>query len=295
VRFEIEYTSVYSYPAEVWDNLNTLRVKPVASANQRVEGFELRLSPDAPVAERRDYFGTHVLEFGVHERHSELRIEATCRVTTDAESLPAATGWGEIADPSYRAAGGEFLLQAGTAPANGQMRELTDAVKADSPLGTALMVAELIPERFTYQPGVTFVGSTVADLLEAGAGVCQDFVHLALRLLREHGIAARYVSGYLFAAGEGGGRDSVEVQTHAWVEALMPTTGDARVLRGEAEEQPVPRWIELDPTNSKVADETHVKIGHGRFYQDVPPIRGVYKGAASSDLEARVGMHRRDD
>jgi transglutaminase-like putative cysteine protease len=279
MRFEIEYTSVYAYPAEVWDNLNTLRVKPGSSMNQRVEGFELRLSPDAPVSERRDYFGTHVLEFGVHERHTELRIEAACRVATEADTLPAETRWELLDTREYRLAGGEFLIQAGAAPSNGQLKELDQVVRADSPLATALRVAELIPQRFTYQPGVTFVGSTVADLLEAGAGVCQDFVHLALRLLRSHGIAARYVSGYLFAAGEEGAADSVEVQTHAWVEALVP---------GEAE----PIWIQLDPTNSKVADETHVKIGHGRFYQDVPPIRGVYKGAVSSELDARVSMHR---
>jgi transglutaminase-like putative cysteine protease len=279
MRFDIEYTSVYSYPSEVWDNLNTVRVKPGSSMNQRVEGFELRLSPDAPVSERRDYFGTHVLEFGIHERHTELRIDAACRVATEAETLPGETGWDQVATPEYRLAGGEFLLQAGTAPLNGQMKELTGTVRADSPLGTALRVAELIPERFTYQPGVTFVGSTVSDLLEAGAGVCQDFVHLSLRLLRSHGIAARYVSGYLFAASKEGGLDSVEVQTHAWVEALVP--GD-----------PEPNWIQLDPTNGKVADETHVKIGHGRFYQDVPPIRGVYKGAVSSKLDATVSMHR---
>jgi transglutaminase-like putative cysteine protease len=279
VRFEIEYTSVYAYPAEVWDNLNTLRVKPTASMNQRVEGFELRLSPDAPVSERRDYFGTHVLEFGVHERHTELRIEAGCRVSTESEILPEQGGWDQIETPEYRLAGGEFLLQAGTAPVDGQLKELEDAVRAESPLGTTLRVAELVPERFTYQPGVTFVGSTVADLLEAGAGVCQDFVHLSLRLLRAHGIAARYVSGYLFAPGDEDGTDSAEVQTHAWVEALVPSEGE-------------PVWIQLDPTNSKVADETHVKIGHGRFYQDVPPIRGVYKGAVSSELDATVSMHR---
>jgi transglutaminase-like putative cysteine protease len=279
MRFEIEYTTVYSYPSEVWDNLNTVRVKPASSMNQRVEGFELRLSPDAPVSERRDYFGTHVLEFGVHERHTELRIEANCSVATEAETLPGETGWDQVATQEYKLAGGEFLLQAGTAPPNGQMQELTDEVRAESPLGTALRVAELVPERFTYQPGVTFVGSTVADLLEAGAGVCQDFAHLSLRLLRTHGIAARYVSGYLFAAGEDGADDSVEVQTHAWVEVLVPA-------------DPEPTWIELDPTNSTIADETHVKIGHGRFYQDVPPIRGVYKGAVSSELDARVSMHR---
>src|ERR671919_332235 len=88
-----------------------------------------------------------------------------------------------------------------------------------TPAETLSAVAELIPERFEYRPGVTYVGSTVEDLLAAGAGVCQDFAHLALVLLRRHGLAARYVSGYLFASC-GDSSDSAEVETHAWIEAL---------------------------------------------------------------------------
>jgi transglutaminase-like putative cysteine protease len=110
--------------------------------------------------------------------------------------------------------------------------------------------------------------------------VCQDFVHLGLMLLRELGIAARYVSGYLFAAPEDGGPDSVEVQTHAWLEALTPD-GESGV-----------RWVGLDPTNRGMAGETHVKIGHGRSYQDVAPIRGVYRGPATSQHTAAVEMRR---
>jgi transglutaminase-like putative cysteine protease len=137
------------------------------------------------------------------------------------------------------------------------------------------------------------VGSTVEDLLAAGAGVCQDFVHLGLVLLRRHGIAARYVSGYLWAAPDGdrppqaGGRsgtDSVEVETHAWVEALLPGGGP----RGE------PVWVGADPTNRGLAGETHVKIGHGRLYADVPPIKGVFRGPASAALDASVEMTRLD-
>jgi transglutaminase-like putative cysteine protease len=79
-------------------------------------------------------------------------------------------------------------------------------------------------------------------------------VHLALILLREQGIAARYVSGYLFAAPEDGGGDSVEVDTHAWVEALLP-----------GEDGGEPEWVGADPTNRRLAGEEHVKIGHGRF------------------------------
>jgi transglutaminase-like putative cysteine protease len=105
-----------------------------------------------------------------------------------------------------------------------------------------------------------------------------------LLLLRRHGIAARYVSGYLFSAPDDGGQDSVEVLTHAWLEALMPSGGK----RNE------PIWVGADPTNKILAGETHVKIGHGRFYADVPPIKGVFRGAGGADLEASVTMTRLD-
>ena len=97
-------------------------------------------------------------------------------------------------------------------------------------------------------------------------------------LLRRHGIAARYVSGYLWAAPEDGGEDSLEVQTHAWLEALLPGDG----ARGE------PVWVGADPTNRRLAGETHVKIGHGRHYADVPPIKGVFRGPPARSLDARV-------
>ena len=135
-----------------------------------------------------------------------------------------------------------------------------------------------------YRPGVTFVGSTVDDLLEGGAGVCQDFVHLSLILLRRHGIAARYVSGYLFAAPEDGGTDSVEVDTHAWIEALVPSENGGGLA-----------WVGADPTNRRLAGEEHVKIGHGRFYGDVPPIKGVYRGAGGeAEHDVSVKMTRLD-
>ena len=103
-------------------------------------------------------------------------------------------------------------------------------------------------------------------------------------LLRRKGIAARYVSGYLWAAPEDEGADSLEVDTHAWLEALIPGTDG----RGE------PVWVGADPTNRRLAGETHVKIGHGRLYADVPPVKGVYRGPVTSDLEVGVTMTRLD-
>jgi transglutaminase-like putative cysteine protease len=130
-------------------------------------------------------------------------------------------------------------------------------------------------------------------VLDGGAGVCQDFVHLGLCLLRHHGVAARYVSGYLFTTGGtevtttlgGQGEQSVEVDTHAWIEALLPDSGE----NGHDGD---PVWIGIDPTNRGLAGVNHVKIGHGRHYADVPPIKGVYRGSANSVLEASVTMTR---
>ena len=105
-------------------------------------------------------------------------------------------------------------------------------------------------------------------------------MHLSLILLRDAGIAARYVSGYLFAASGNGSGNSVEVNTHAWVEALMP---------GAEGEEAV--WVGADPTNRKLAGDEHVKIGHGRHYGDVAPIGGVYRGAggaAGHDVNVRM-------
>ena len=178
----------------------------------------------------------------------------------------------------------DFILDISFDARDGALEELHSVARASTPLATARLVSELIPDRFTYDQDSTYVGSTVADLLAAGGGVCQDFVHLALMLLRGHGIAARYVSGYLWAAPPEEGEDSLEVQTHAWLEALVPGAG----TRGE------PVWVGADPTNRRLAGETHVKVGHGRRYADVPPIKGVYRGSADAHLHARVTMTRLD-
>jgi transglutaminase-like putative cysteine protease len=273
MRFALRYHAEYRYDAPVFDQHNVLRVKPAATPLQRVRGFRLAVEPNARTRTYTDYFGTEAIEFNVPGEHERLAITAEAEVTTEAPPPPQASSWEAIRERAYTDAGGEFLLHTDDEPQNGVLDELSNAILAADPQETVQRVCEVIPERFEYRPGATFVGSTVDDLLEGGAGVCQDFVHLALILLRNHGIAARYVSGYLFAAPDDGGEDSVEVDTHAWLEALLGDQG----------------WVGADPTNRRLAGEEHVKIGHGRFYGDVAPIRGVYKGAASR-AEPDVGV-----
>ena len=280
MRFRIVYATAYKYSKAVRDNLNVLRLKPATTPHQTVDDFSLRVDPEARLHQYRDYFGAEVIEFGVTEPHRRLSIEARMHVTTREQPVDPDGAWAAIAEPSYRAAAGEQLFQTEIPPEDGRIAKLLAAARGATPLATAHTITELIPDRFDYRSGSTFVGSTVSDLLDGGAGVCQDFVHLGLMLMRELGIGARYVSGYLFAAPKDGGRDSVEVQTHAWLETLLTDT-DGKM-----------RWIGFDPTNRARAGEAYVKIGHGRSYQDVAPIRGVYRGPAISELSAAVQMTR---
>jgi transglutaminase-like putative cysteine protease len=309
MHFAIRFLTRYEYDADVVDNINALRVRPAANSRQRVDDFTVRLTPDARQYRHEDYFGTEVVEFEVTRPHRELVVDVRARVTTQPQVEPSGTTWEGIREPGYREAGGEFLLQTDDAPGNALLAELSaEVATAPTPLAAAMAVTDLIPDRLEYRQGATYVDSALIDALEGRAGVCQDFVHLGLNLLRRHGIAGRYVSGYLFtsgrdeddsgdvdgegsAAGSGSGSgsgdadtrvESVEVDTHAWIEALMP--------RDEGE----PLWVGIDPTNRGLAGENHVKIGHGRTYSDIPPVKGVYRGAANAELEASVTMTRSD-
>jgi transglutaminase-like putative cysteine protease len=284
MHFAIRYLTEYRYREPVTDNLNALRVKPATTPLQRVDDFGVRVEPESRLHQHSDYFGTTVIEFGISKPHERLSIDVRARVATTPPGVVPETDWQPAETPEYAAHAGEYRLPFGREPDNGVVDELVGLSRAATPAATLTAVAELIPERFQYRPGVTYVGSTVEDLLEAGAGVCQDFAHLALVLLRRQGLAARYVSGYLFAPPPGGeAADSAEVDTHAWVEALVPAPDGAE-----------PVWVAADPTNRGLAGERHVKIGHGRHYSDVPPIKGVFRGGAAAELDASVRMTRTD-
>jgi len=282
MNFAIRYLTEYRYSGPVTDNLNALRVKPATTPTQRVDDFGVRVEPESRLHQHLDYFGTTVIEFGISRPHDHLGIDVRARVKTSPAELPAELPWAALDTPAYVAAAGEFGLMGEDEPDALALDELVGLTRAETPVATVRRMVEVIPDRFEYRTGVTYVGSTVGDLLAAGAGVCQDFAHLALLLLRRHGIAARYVSGYLFAPPPGDDHsDSAEVDTHAWVEALVPADGE-------------PVWFAADPTNRAVVGERHVKIGHGRAYADVPPVKGVFRGGAGAELSASVRMTRTD-
>lgn len=284
MNFAIRYLSDYRYDAPVTESMNAIRVRPVESATQRVEEFSVRVNPDVRLSERVDYFGTHVHEFEVVRAHDRLVIDARARVSTTVGGEPPNPPWSALGTPAYVARGGEFLISPEEDRTALGLDALVDRVRADTPLAAVVRMCEVIPDRFEYRRGVTFVNSTVADVLSVSAGVCQDFVHLGLAILRALGIASRYCSGYLFVPGSEADGASTEVETHAWLEALIPGGEDRAAT-----------WVGLDPTNRGYAGARHVKIGHGRNYDDVPPVKGIFRGPAGGVFNASVTMTRLDD
>jgi transglutaminase-like putative cysteine protease len=140
-------------------------------------------------------------------------------------------------------------------------------------------VAGFVASHLSYTPGVTEVSTSAVEAFEAGHGVCQDYAHLTLGLLRAMGVPGRYASGYLHPKKHARLGDTVTGESHAWVEAWV---GD---------------WWGFDPTNGVPAGERHVLVGRGRDYADVPPLKGVYsaregEGAKPEPVKVEVRTTR---
>jgi transglutaminase-like putative cysteine protease len=241
----------------------------------------VEVSPAARIHSYTDYWGTKVDEFGIIEPHTLLRVVAESTVETsepptpdrgsDLDALDAVRG--ELSTylrPSPHATWDDLIEE--------QAREAVDGIS--DVVDASLAVFDAAAKSLEYVPGATYVGMGLTDVLSQGKGVCQDFAHLGIAMYRSVGIPARYVSGYLYAADQtravAPDEAELSVQTHAWIEVFVPDHG----------------WWALDPTNNQTVGELHVKIGHGRDYEDVMPLRGVYHGGAGHDLGVQVQISR---
>jgi transglutaminase-like putative cysteine protease len=282
--FEIRYQSLFRYPQPVWDSHNVLRAAPCSDERQILLSYRLSVLPASRVVSYTDYFGTRVDLFGVARPHRQLEVLAEIRVAMHGESLPPLPEVrGSRLARDFVEEHHEFLVpSAHTDFAEGirrEAREVTAGIADDaSALGAALSTH--VARTLRYAPGSTHIGIDVNELQRTRRGVCQDFAHYLIALCRSVGLPARYVSGYLFAprAEPTAGRtpDEVVVQTHAWVEIALPGVG----------------WWPIDPTNRLTSEARHVKIGHGRDYDDVLPLRGLYHGPFQHELEVEVRMKR---
>ncbi|MGF1664727.1 MAG: transglutaminase domain-containing protein [Acidimicrobiia bacterium] len=272
----IDYTTVFAYTTPVWESQNVVRACPVDEPGQRRLWYRLELDPPARVASHVDVWGTWVDAFGVREPHSSLAVAARSGVETSPRPQPVEVPMSML-DDRYRIDNWMFLRPTAHTRWAGELADRAATALTGGVVESVLAIQDLVRSQVVYTPGSTHVGIDVNRVWDAGAGVCQDFAHLAIAMLRSQGIACRYVSGYLYAADPAhpdASSGPIDTQTHAWLEVLVPEWG----------------WWAIDPTNGVEVGEHHVIIGRGRDYDDVCPMRGVYFGESEHELSAVVRM-----
>lgn len=284
MRYTVYHLTHFRYDAPVSESVMEVRMQPRTESVQRCLRFELSTTPRARVFAYQDPEGNVVHHFDVPARHRELTVvaESVVEFVSDITIPPCCdmAAWDVLDERATRERFFEFLEPSHFAKPTEALaafgRELGLSRQVD-PLSLVRRLKHQVYDAFEYSPKSTRVDSPIDEALAARRGVCQDFAHVMIALVRGMGIPCRYVSGYLFHSQDGGER-STDGASHAWVEAWLPSLG----------------WIGIDPTNRTVAMNRHIRVAIGRDYLDVPPTRGAFKGNARSELGVAVRVQTTD-
>ncbi|WP_263356010.1 transglutaminase family protein [Acidicapsa ligni] len=276
--YSIRHLTRFRYKQAVSESIMETRMHPRSDYNQHCLSFSLSVSPRCRVFSYRDHHGNHVQHFDIPGDHHQLVIVAESLVEQQAQiDIPAflaPDAWGALDALIHMGDYGEMLLPSTFAQPTPSLLELAkklNVVRRDDPLMVVRELNRQIFEYFEYVPRSTRVDSPIDEAISNHQGVCQDFAHTMIALLRNIGIPARYVSGYLYR-GSGDNDRSTPEATHAWVEVLLPHLN----------------WVGLDPTNDLLAYNRHIRTAVGRDYADVPPTHGVFRGKTESELYVAV-------
>jgi transglutaminase-like putative cysteine protease len=273
--YKIKHLTRYAYAAPVIDCANQLMIYPLEDDRLEIKNQVVTISANPEIAFFTDYFGNQVGVFTVIKPHTELVIESNLDVVTTPIQFPmdeeaAELQWQHLASIRHDV---EFMdfLDPHTSALHQEIRAALEGVidGNEKPLKNALVLSEYVYANLAYEQGVTSVETPTEEIWELKAGVCQDFAHLLLFMLRLIGIPARYVSGYVCPKEEGVRGAGA---THAWVEAYIPFYG----------------WLGLDPTNNTIVNDGHVRMAIGRNFADCTPIKGTYKGTGAHTLTVSV-------
>jgi len=284
MRFEILHTTEYRYEHPASEAYVEARLTPPEGVTQRILAHELLFDPASPLSSYTDYFGNTVSFHSMIKRHAHLTVKNRLTVETAApvrpvEPLELTVGEARQIFASmatdvfdYTRASAAVTM---TEESNAWARRL---MRSDLPLGDALEgLNRAIHQEFKYSQGATDNWTPLGEIWKARAGVCQDFAHVMLSVLRTAGLPARYVCGYIETDPPKDSRRLVGASaTHAWVQAMVPGK----------------EWVALDPTNNQWCGERHVAVSFGRDFADAAPLRGTFKGTGGQSMSVKVTMKR---
>ena len=278
--FNIHHLTRYQYDRPVKESVNEIRIYPLSCKEQEALYHEINITGSPEILLINDYWGNRTGMFNLLDSHKELTIESKLIVRTLGSNSDAITAPGILQDLQAEMKQNLSLLELRQVTEIDLREQLSNlAARFSTPEMPVSMIVErcanYIFSQFKYIKGITNVETTVAEILELESGVCQDFAHLMLELLRNTGIPCRYVSGYI-CPNKNGMRG--EGATHAWVEAWIPGYG----------------WTGIDPTNNVWVNNHHVKLAVGRDFRDCSPIKGTFKGPARQSLSVYVSVGYED-
>jgi transglutaminase-like putative cysteine protease len=275
-RMRVIHATGYAYKSPVTASFNEARLTPRSDSRQNVVLNRVETVPATRSYRYVDYWGTAVTTFDLHAPHTELEVTSSSIVETDKDALPKEKfGWEDVRSEAVIDRFDEYLTATLYTPDSKRISRVGERIaKEHDPQQAIVEAANWVHNELSYVPGTTGVHSSGLDALREGKGVCQDFAHLTLILLRSMGIPSRYVSGYLHPNARAKVGDTIDGQSHAWIQAW---TGG---------------WWHYDPTNDKAINEQYISVGVGRDYADVTPLKGIYSGEGSTDLDVVVEITR---
>jgi transglutaminase-like putative cysteine protease len=277
-RLKVRHTTAYQYSGVIHASYNEARISPLDTPNQFTLEHRVEVQPAANLFRYRDYWGSRVHAFDLHQPHTELTVVGSSLVETAQRTpnLDESVAWDAIDAPGLTDRFFEYLDDTHMTGSDDAIRQIARELREVSSPAVALrLLGEWLRAHVEYETGTTSVSTTAVEVLRAGRGVCQDYAHLGIAVLRSAGIPARYASGYLYPD-ELGGEVGVthRGESHAWLEAWV---GD---------------WHPVDPTSGSPVAERHVLVARGRDYADVAPLKGVYHGGPSHSLDVAVELTR---
>lgn len=278
--FKIFHNTTYEYDRLVKESVNEIKIYPCACPEQEVLQHDLLITGHPEVHLFYDYWNNKTGVFNVLPPHKELSIQSRLTVRTTHSSQLKINFHSGMEELKQEMEGQLGLLEMASyehIESQEEIRSIVDHIYAGDKSVAAIVehCCEYIFKYFKYRKGITNVETTIDEILVHKAGVCQDFVHLMLQMLRTMNIPGRYVSGYI-CPNKNGMRG--EGATHAWVEVWIPGYG----------------WAGIDPTNNVWVTNTHVKLAVGRNFKDCSPVKGTFKGPAVQKLMVYVSIGYED-
>jgi transglutaminase-like putative cysteine protease len=276
MEYTIAHQTTYYYADSVDESYTVLHLQPRSDPHQFCTKFVIEVAPQARVHSYADRFGNDVQHFAILPPHDSLSITTRSNVVTMLERepvLPADATRERLEADSKVERLYEFLHESAFVRFADEVDEFRKhfGTPGENVGEWCRSVASRINATFAYDTDATTVRTTVREAFRQRAGVCQDFAHVMIAVLRAAGVPARYVSGYIF---RGESHVLGAEASHAWCEAYLPPYG----------------WVGFDPTNDRLINDHFVKVAIGRDYRDVSPVRGVYRGSKASDMSVNVAM-----